>query len=133
MKRAARAAVLAGILLACAPDASAQVSRPVTPAEQRGRVVIVTGGIVVSVGIALSWTGITGLVYQLTQHRSVPWAAPVSIASIPVEVVGSGLVVAGALDLLGQRRADVAQEASPAAVVAPSRSVLSLPIVQATF
>lgn len=104
----------------CAPDAMAQTTdaarAPSTPpgraaptAAQRetpARTVIVVGGVMVCVGFALSWTGIGGLIWQATQHQSVPWAAPLSIASIPVEVVGSMLVVAGAVELVGQRAPD---------------------------
>ncbi|HEY3817881.1 MAG TPA: hypothetical protein VGL81_11950 [Polyangiaceae bacterium] len=110
--RGPAALVLAGVLGSLAPDAVAQpaglsAAPPaptggVAPAPRSSfgpRATIVTGGLLVSVGFVLSWTGIGGLLYEATQHRSVPWAAPVSIASIPFEVVGSALVVLGALQL----------------------------------
>jgi hypothetical protein len=71
--------------------------------DSSARVVVVIGGITLAVGIALSWTGIVGLVWEATQHQSLPWAGPVGITSIPVEIVGSVLVLGGALDLDRQR------------------------------
>jgi len=75
-----------------------------------------------------------GLLWQATQHQSVRWAAPLSIASIPVEVVGSMLVVAGAVELLGQRAPDapLSDPAPPAPAVA-SRVLVSVPLVSGEF
>jgi hypothetical protein len=97
------------------PGATVRVA---VPFHALARTAIVVGGVIVVVGIALSWAGITALLWQATQHQSIPWAAPVSIASIPVELGGSGLVVAGAVDLLTRRSADVTWSgpAPPAAV-----------------
>jgi hypothetical protein len=132
----------------CAPDAMAQTtdashSPPAhagstVPAagvrETPARTFIVIGGVMVCVGFALSWTGIGGLIYQVTQHQSVPWAAPLSIASIPVEVVGSMLVVAGAVELLGQRAPDapLGDPAPPPPAVA-ARAPWSVPLVSGEF
>jgi hypothetical protein len=119
----------------CAPDAMAQTV-PSAPRNTEGtaRTVIVVGGVMVSVGFALSWTGIGGLLWQATQHQSVRWAAPLSIASIPVEVVGSMLVVAGAVELLGQRAPDapLSDPAPPPPAVA-SRVLVSVPLVSGEF
>jgi hypothetical protein len=133
----------------CAPDAMAQpadASRaaPTQPAggtvhptknpETPARTVIVVGGIMVSVGFALSWTGIGGLIWQATQHQSVPWAAPLSIASVPVEVVGSILVLAGAVELLGQRAPTVPlSDPVPPAPAVASRPVFSVQLVSGEF
>ena len=118
MKRRRSVLAVALALGVCAPDATAETTGassapPTQPAsgtvhptknpETPARAVIVVGGIMVSVGFALSWTGIVGLVWEATQHQSLPWAGPVGITSIPVEIVGSVLVLGGALDLDRQR------------------------------
>ena len=133
---------------AWAPDAMAQTTGASrAPATQAGatahaardpgtpaRTVIVVGGIMVCVGFALSWTGIGGLIWQATQHQSVPWAAPLSIASIPVQVVGSMLVLAGAVELVGQQSPDapLSDPAPPAPAVA-SRVPWSVQLVSGEF
>ena len=133
----------------CAPDATAQptdASRaaPTQPAggtvqaapksETPARTVIVVGGIMVCVGFALSWTGIGGLIWQATQHQSVSWAAPLSIASVPVEVLGSILVLAGAAELLGQRApAAPGSDPAPPAPAVASRVPWSVQLVSGTF
>jgi hypothetical protein len=133
----------------CAPDAMAQTTGassapPTQPAggavhatrnpETPARTVIVVGGILVSVGFALSWTGIGGLLWQATQHQSVRWAAPLSIASVPVEVVGSMLVLAGAVELVGQRSPDapLSDPVSPPPAVA-TRAPWSVQLVSGEF
>jgi hypothetical protein len=112
-------------------DASAQTAP--TRSESTARAVIVVGGVTVVVGIGLSWTGIAGLVWQATQHQSVPWAGPVGLTSIPVEVVGSALVIGGAVDLMGQRVQGSAWSEPAPPAVAGARPVLSVPLVRGEF
>jgi len=142
-----RALVLALAVGAWAADASAQPAYtwrvqpgPAAPPPRAkvrspdgARAVIVVGGVTLSVGIALSWTGITGLVWQATQHQTLAWAAPVSIASVPLEIVGSVLVLGGAVDLLAQRTPAVAGSDAVAVPVASARSLFSVPLLQADF
>jgi hypothetical protein len=128
------ALALALTLSACAPDALAQpASRAARDARATARTIIVVGGIMVSVGFVMSWTGIGGLVWEATQHESVRWAAPLSIASVPVEIVGSILVAAGAIELLGHPSPDVTSSEPLVPTVATARPVFSLPLVQAEF
>jgi len=137
-----RAAVaLAFTLGAFAPDALAQqpakagtTVRPVEDARRTARTVIVVGGIMVSVGFVMSWTGIGGLVWEATQHETVRCAAPLSIASVPVEVVGSILVVAGAIELLRPPSTDLPMsEPAPPPDAVATRPLFSVPLVRADF
>ena len=129
------AGVLALVLTlgAQAPDARAQSTVRTAHSEGPARTFIVVGGIMVSVGFVLSWTGIGGLVWEATQHQSVRWAAPLSIASVPVEIVGSILVAAGAIELLGRPSADPPANAPPPPTVASARPVFSLPLLHGEF
>jgi hypothetical protein len=88
----------------------------------------------VSVGFVMSWTGLGGLLWEATQHQSVRWAAPLSIASVPVELVGSILVVAGAIELLRPPSPDppVSEPGSPSRAVA-TRPFFSAPLIRASF
>ena len=130
-----RACVLALVLTlgAQAPDARAQPTVRPSHSDGPARTFIVVGGIMVSVGFVLSWTGIGGLIWQATQHQSVRWAAPLSIASVPVEVVGSILVAAGAIELLGHPSADPPATAAPPPTVASAHPVFSLPLLHGEF